>query len=155
MYNNDYRKYLPPSLRSKDSRFRLKDFGLTIAFWAVFFGGGSIINSCRNERIYLNSSLSVINSVRELEDILKEEKKEAGLENVNIQLKISEDYIGGHCIRTRDNSYRLTINPARMSRLIIRHELYHIRCWENGSWWNIGPIQEWNATSYSISDENN
>lgn len=142
--------------RSKIESFRIRDIVIPLIFISSYYIIGGEVNGARNKNVFLSNVTEVVRSKNELENILDEEKEKINLENVDIKLNITDKYIAGHSIRIGENAFRIDINPERMNRLVVRHELYHVYCWEKLGWpcFPGGPIEEWKATSYAIKETN-
>lgn len=124
----------------------------------VYYVGGSEINVIRNKNIFLENVIESAGSKNELENILSEEKEKINLEHIDIKLRITDKIKVAETIFFRnpeERDYVININPEKMSRLAVRHELYHISCVESyGVLSCLGPIVEWMATSYAIKETN-
>jgi len=115
---------------------------------------GHEINAKRNQRIYLSKPIPCYSSEAGLLKDAETEKRKLGLENITIEFVESPNIEGGHSIKA-ENKFKITFNPRHKNRLVLRHELYHIKTWSNTSlidFLTMGSYNEYNATSYSIMD---
>ncbi|MFA5857386.1 MAG: hypothetical protein WC867_08545 [Candidatus Pacearchaeota archaeon] len=116
---------------------------------------GGIINCYRNRCLIQNSI--VIKDFNEAERVFNEEKKKLGLDDMDLNLVITDNVDTPGNLKIDGDKYLINISNENLSKEVICHELYHLNRWKSGSRKFLFPIfrqyEEYLATSYSISNK--
>ncbi len=129
-------------------------------FFGIFLWIGSYFtlsnfNAERNRKVYLLNPNLYFGSQNFLKDF-ELEKKKLGLEHISILHEDDYDVPAGLSFRLGDGKYLIRFNPECKSKELIRHELYHVKKWEEFSLDDLldclllGQYEELRATNYSI-----
>jgi hypothetical protein len=116
-----------------------------------------IANVYRNREAYFKNPI-VYSSQEDFLNDLEAEKKKLGLEKLEIICEDDTDIEGGHSWKRGDKKYLVKFNPKYKTKRVLRHELYHIKKWEEEGLslsgilnsFSLGKYEEYRATSYSL-----
>jgi hypothetical protein len=141
-------------------RFTFKTYYPLLIVWGLSTILASYCNSRRNIEVYLNANNPLYQNEEELNADLDKEKAKLGLQSLDIVVKENDEVDCGHVIR-REERYVISLNPKCKTKIVLRHELYHVKKRTEESAWTLenllngitwGEYEEWNATNYSLEE---
>lgn len=130
---------------------------LGISLWISMYIFAHDYNVCRNRRVYFSNPVPYKTEEEFLID-LEKEKSKLGLEDVTIVCDDDSSILGGHCFKKGYKKYLIKFNPHYKTLLVLKHEMYHVKKYENFSLDDLldgillGEYEEWKATNYSLEE---
>ena len=86
------------------------------------------------------------------------EKHKLGIENVIVTTEFPYTEPSAHTQRITDHTYIISFNPNYARKVVLRHELYHVKQLEKSSFLfpksaPLNCLSEWAATSYALKEK--
>lgn len=115
--------------------------------------GINYANGLRNHAVLQDSPIYL--SPEDFSRDVTIEKHKLGLDNVIVATEFPITEPSAHTYKIMDHTYIISFNPSYARKVVLRHELYHVKQLEESSFLlpkssPLNCLHEWAATSYAL-----